>query len=137
MAVPAAPKDVDAVFAAMAPPVEARARELRALVFDVAEAEGLAAPEETLRWGEPAYLPGKSGTAVRITADKSREGCKVLVHCQTSLVETWRDRFGDRLGFEGNRAVLVPASEHIDRHALAICIADALTYRKKKEPARG
>ncbi len=93
-------------------------------------AKDLAAPEETLKWGEPAYLPGKSGTTVRIAADQDG-GCRLLVHCQTHLVETWRARFAGRLTFEGNRAVRVDPDMPLDRSALAACIADAFHYHKR------
>ena len=99
--------EVDDVFARMAPATRARALELRALVFDVAEAKGLSRPDETLKWGEPAYLPGAAGTTVRIGTDRAGGACKLLVNCRTSLVEEWRERFAGRLAFEGNRAVLV------------------------------
>ena len=121
------PPDVAAVFDRM----PARAGELRDLVLDTAAEIGLPPPSETLKWGEPAYVPGRSGTTVRIGPDKTRDGCKLLVHCGTSLVEGWRTRFNDRLDFEGNRAVLVDAEGALDSAALRECIRDALTYHRK------
>lgn len=115
------------------PPV---ARDLRALVRDVAAELGIAL-EETLKWGEPAYLPGHEGTTVRIGPDRDRNGAKLLVNCRTSLVEHWRERFGGRLGFEGNRAILVPGSGALDRSALRVCIADALAYHARKGQGHG
>ncbi|WP_158966563.1 DUF1801 domain-containing protein [Chachezhania sediminis] len=137
MTFPETPTAIAAVFAAMPLATQARARELRALVHEVAKAEGVTKLEEGLRWREPAFLPGRAGTAVRIAPDGARDGLKMLVHCQTSLIEDWRARFDGRLDFEGNRAVLIPTDAPLDRDALAACIADALTYRRKRDPKNG
>ncbi len=125
------PDDVARAFEAMPP----HALALRAAVLDVAAGLGLARPEETLKLGEPACLPGKGGTTVRIGPDKAGGGVKLLVNCRTSLVEDWRARFDGRLEFEGDRAVLVPASGRADEAAFRACIADAFTYHDAKRKA--
>ncbi|MEM9320129.1 MAG: DUF1801 domain-containing protein [Pseudomonadota bacterium] len=126
--------DMDAAvaqaYSALPAGASAHAHDLRALVLQTALDEGLPPPMETLKWGEPAYLPGRSGTTVRIGPDAQRQSLKLLVHCQTNLVERWRQRFDDRLSFEGNRAVLVPVDRPLDRNALASCIAEAFTYHR-------
>ena len=129
---PAAPAEVQAVFAAMPEAVRAVALALRDLVFDCAARAGLATPRECLKWGQPAYVPGRGGTTVRIAQDKGATGCQMLVHCQTTLVEEWRAQFAERLAFQGNRAVLVPAEGNRDDAALRQCIHDALTYHSRK-----
>jgi len=108
-----------------------QARGLRVLIQETAASEGINGLEETVKWGEPAFLPGKTGTTVRIGHDPVAGHLKLLVHCQTDLVERWRQRFGDRLRYEGNRAVLIPADRALDETALASCIAEAFTYRRK------
>ena len=124
-----APSDaVRAVFDAAPPDLSDLALKLRALALDVAAEEGIDRLEETLKWGEPAYLPGKRGTTLRIGIDPGRGICKLLVHCQTSLVETWRGRFGERLAFEGNRAVIVDSAQPLDEAAIRICMRDAFSY---------
>ncbi|OWU73032.1 hypothetical protein ATO3_14510 [Marinibacterium profundimaris] len=115
----------------MKKPERDRALALRALVLRVAEAEGIAV-EETLKWGEPAYLPGPGGTTVRIGPDRAGDHVKLLVNCRTSLVEDWRAMFGDRLAFEGSRAVRIPADGAVDEPALEICVAMALSYHRDK-----
>lgn len=62
-------KHVQAAFAAF--PLDARARllELRGLVFEVADSlPGIGPIEESLRWGQPAYLTSstRAGTTVRL-----------------------------------------------------------------------
>ena len=123
--------EVAAAFDAMPSGARTRALELRELVFETATHAGLPPPTETLKWGEPAYLPGRSGTTVRIGRHSRDAGCKLLVHCQTRLVENWRARFEDRLSFEGNRAVLVDGTAPLDRAALSACIVDAFTYHRR------
>jgi hypothetical protein len=115
----------------MAPECQALAFDLRGLVVETAEELGVTL-EEALRWGEPAYLPGRTGTTVRIAPDAARVGCKLLVHCRTPLVEGWRARFEGRLQFEGNRAILVPGGAPYDRDALQDCISDAMTYKRRQ-----
>jgi hypothetical protein len=62
---------------------------LRELIFDVAAStDGVGEIEETLRWGEPAYLTSqsKSGTTIRIGWKSSRPAeYAVFFHCQTDL----------------------------------------------------
>ncbi len=132
------PADVEAALAGFPTESQICARALRDLVLTTASTDGIASVEEALSWGEPAYLPGRVGTTVRIGWDKVTGDCKLLVNCQTSLVEAWRHRFGDRLTFEGNRAVRVPVGLPLDKVALSICIADAFMYHsRKKGPTLG
>lgn len=125
---------VAAVFAAMPEPARACALRLRGFVYEVAAEAGLML-DETLKWGEPAYLPGRAGTTIRLTHDPASGRCKLLVHCQTRLVEDWRARFDGRLTFEGNRAVLIDPTAALDDGALRACIRDALTYHAQRRKA--
>jgi Domain of unknown function (DU1801) len=109
---------------------------LRALIFKTAAAtNGVGALEETLKWGEPAYLTtqSKSGSTVRIGLSKARPGaCAVYFNCNTTLVDTFRTLFPTALTFEGNRAIVLKAGERIPKDALSFCIAAALTYHRSK-----
>ncbi len=73
---------------------------LRRLILQTARAtEGVGALEETLR-GQVSYLTrdSKSGSTIRIDQVKSEAGRYALYfHCQTSLVETFRQPYGARL----------------------------------------
>ncbi len=123
--------EVDTVFDALPEATGKCARALRDLVFEVADEIGVSTIEEPVKWGEPAYLPGRTGTTVRIAADRRGARCKIIVNCRTSLVEEWRRVFGDRLSYEGNRAIVVEPGRALDTEALAICIAGALTYHRR------
>lgn len=129
---PAMPPEVADAFGAFPAPVRDRLLEVRRLIFaTAADTEGVGPLTETLKWGEPAYLTEatKSGTTVRLGWPKlSPESCAVLVHCRTSLVESFRARFADSFAFEGNRAILLPLTGPLPEGPLRACLAAALTY---------
>ena len=109
---------------------------LRALVFETAAATpGVGRLEETLKWGEPAYVTSqsKSGSAVRIGWKKSKPSQYAMYfHCQTNLVDTFRTLFPKDFRFEGNRALVFDESDAVPRDSLAWCIAAALTYHRDR-----
>jgi hypothetical protein len=130
---------VDAVFAAYPGPVKAKLLALRRLIFDTANStEGVGALEETLKWGQPSYLTtaSKSGSTIRIDQVKAEAGrYAVYFHCQTDLVETFRELYPE-LRYGGNRSILLDASEKLPEAALRHCVALALTYHLRKRKAR-
>ena len=91
---------------------------LRELIFKTASStDGVGAIEETLKWGEPAYLTSEtgSGSTIRVGWKRSNPAQYAMYfHCQTNLVETFRSLYD----------VLPVASP-------SICIAAALTYHRK------
>lgn len=129
---------VKLVFDGFPPPVRARMLALRQLIFDTAATTpGVGELEETLKWGEPAYLTSKSksGSTVRINWKKSRPSqYAILFNCHTTLIETFRTLFPDDFSFEGNRAILFDKAGTVPIDALSFCIAAALTYHL---PRRG
>ena len=116
--------------------VRARLLEIREIVFAVAaETEAIGPLTETLKWGEPAYLTEacRSGTTIRLGTTKSApEDCAVLFNCKTTLVGMFRTHFPDAFAFEGNRALIVPASGALPREPLKLCLHAALTYHRRK-----
>ena len=127
---------VAAIFDAVDEPVRGRLLALRALVFDTAaKTPGVGALEETLKWGQPSYLTPttKAGTTIRIDKVKSNsEHYAMYFHCQTNLVDTFRELYSDQLTFVGNRCILFDAKEEIPTDILRHCIALALTYHLRK-----
>ena len=126
---------VDAVFEAYPRPVKAKLLALRRLIFDTAKAtQGVGALEETLKWGQPSYLTSasKSGSTVRIDQVKAEAGqVAVYFHCQTNLVETFREIYPE-LRYEGNRAILLGAADKLPEAELRHCVGLALTYHLNK-----
>jgi len=127
---------VDAVFSAYPRPVQARLLALRRLIFDTAKStKGVGALEEALKWGQPSYLTpeSKSGSTIRIDQLKTQAGgYAVYFHCQTDLVETFRELYPE-LRYGGNRSILLDAGEKLPEAALRHCIALALTYHARKK----
>ena len=116
---------------------------LRWLIFDTASAtEGVGEIEETLKWGQPAYLTSnpRSGSTIRIDCVKP-DGLQYAMyfHCQTNLVATFREIYPVTFRYDGNRAILFKTSDRIDEDALRHCVALALTYhlRNARHPVSG
>lgn len=111
---------------------------LRALIFAAADGiEQVGRLTETLKWGQPSYLPEKArvGTTVRIDARKNPDrGYAMYVHCQTTLADDFRELYPGLFTFEGNRAILFETGADVPHDALKHCIGLALTYHLK---ARG
>ena len=84
--------------------IRSRLLALRELIFNTAASiDGVGKIEETLTWGEPAYLTSetRSGTTIRIDWKESNPSQYAMYfHCQTNLVETFRAVFPDQLRFE-------------------------------------
>jgi hypothetical protein len=118
-------------------PTEVRAKllALRSVVLAVADEENVGPLEETLKWGQPSYLCA-SGTTIRIDRDETHGGDIALyVNCKTSLVSEWRERFAE-FSFGGDRSLHLGLEDDIDDPRLKMCIADALTYHRRKKAGR-
>ena len=131
-----ADKKVAALFRTYPPAVRARLLALRELVLDVAaRTPGVGPLTETLKWGQPSYLPEVtgSGTTVRLGRPKSGEGCALYFHCRSGLVEQFRGLYGETFRYEGRRALLFEAGERPPAAALRHCIGLALTHHLRKK----
>ena len=130
---------VDEVFRAYPKPLKAKLLALRRLIYDTAKTtKGVGALQETLKWGQPSYLTTetKSGSTIRIDRVKSAANqYAVYFHCQTDLVETFRELYPTRLRYGGNRSILLDATEEIPGPELRHCVALALTYHLRKRNA--
>ena len=132
----ALPADVADVFDTYAPATRASLLAVRDLVFETADRLPAIGPlTETLKWGQPAYLPVKlrTGTTVRIDALKQGpHDYAVYFHCQTNLVAHFREIYQDVFVYEGDRALHFANAQTLPRQALSHCIARALTYHLKR-----
>jgi len=106
---------------------------LRNLVLQAAEEiEDLEKLEETLKWGEPSYLT-KHGSTIRMDWKESNPDIYALYfHCQTKLVDTFKELYSDIFKFEGNRSIIFNIDENIAENELKHCISIALNYHKVK-----
>lgn len=130
---------VAAKFDSYPPVARRRLLALRELVFRTARSHPeVGELEETLKWGEPAYVT-KNGAGSTVRMDwksKTPDRYAMYFHCQTNLVASFREMFPDDLKFEGNRALLFELGERIPLDALSVCIAAALTYHLEAPPRR-
>ena len=128
------------VFAAYPARLRKRLLFLRQLILDVAaDTEGVGPLQETLKWGEPAYLTAasRSGSTIRIDRCKRAEQqYAVYFNCQTTLVDTFRTLFPDTFKFEGNRSIVLDEADSVPVAELKLCIAMALTYHRRKPATR-
>jgi Domain of unknown function (DU1801) len=126
---------VEAAFDAYPKPLKARLLALRRLIFDTARTvEGVGPLQETLKWGQPSYLTPqtKSGSTIRIDRIKSTNQYAIYFHCQTNLVETFRELYPAELSYGGNRSIILNADEAVPEPTLRHCVALALTYHLNK-----
>ncbi|NQZ89813.1 MAG: DUF1801 domain-containing protein [Colwellia sp.] len=105
---------------------------LRALIFSVAEQDGIADITETLKWGEPSYI-SKIGSAIRIDwkAKYPDQYC-MYFNCKTSLIETFKEVYGDTFSYEGSRAIIFNTGQKLPLIELSHCISMSLRYKKIK-----
>ena len=126
---------IDAVFSAYPRQVRAKLQALRRLIFDTAKTTtGVGALEEALKWGQPSFLTteSKSGSTIRIDQVKAEAGqYAIYFHCQTDLVETFRELYPE-LRYGGNRSIFLDAADKLPEAALRHCVALALTYHARK-----
>lgn len=132
------PPEVAAVFAQWPQAARRRLTTVRALVLAAASAQKVGPLIETLKWGQPAFLARPScGTTVRLDGRHSPDHCAILVHCGTTLVDGWRERFAAELDFDRNRAIVLPTTGPLAREAIVECLTMALTYHRRRRSSRG
>lgn len=108
---------------------------LRQLIFEVAQnTEGVGALEETLKWGQPSYLTTQtgSGTTIRIDQLKKKPGYfAIFTHCQTPLVDDFRQTYGNSFAYDKNRAIIFHENDTPAHDKISEFIRSALTYHLK------
>ena len=128
--------EVAAIFDAYPKEVKPKLMFLRQLIFNVASrTDGVGELEETLKWGQPSYLTTKtkSGSLVRIDQIKSQEGKYAMYfHCQTTLVDTFKEMYRGVFEFGGNRSIIFSEEDTVPVEELSHCISMALTYHLNK-----
>jgi len=126
-------KEVADVFSHYPPSMRKKLMFLRTLVFEVASAnEGVGEIEETLKWGEPSYIV-KGGSTIRMDWKSAYpDQYAMYFNCNSKLVDTFREIYGDTFKFEGNRAIVFSKQEKIPTAKLKHCISLALTYHRRK-----
>ncbi|MCG8413940.1 MAG: DUF1801 domain-containing protein [Pseudomonadales bacterium] len=105
---------------------------LRKLILQTGAEYKVGPLEESLKWGEPSYS-AKGGSAVRIDwKPKFPDKCFVFFQCQTKLIETFKEIYGDTFEYEGKRAIVLTMENDIPAQELKHCIYLSLQYHKLK-----
>ena len=131
---PGLPVDIAACFVHPDARVAATLARLRDLVFETAaETADVGELAESLKWGEPSYTPKRprTGSSVRIAATKDGRVAAYFI-CHTHLIDRFRERYGEVLAFEGNRAILLDPSLPLPEPELKHCFAMALTWHRDR-----
>ncbi len=125
-------KEVALKFSSYPTDVAVSLRALRKIIYNVAKQEKIADLQETLKWGELSYVC-KSGSTVRYDWKKtSPDRLFVYFNCKTSLVETFKEIYGEIFEYEGNRAISFSRGKVEFPLELGHCISMALKYHLLK-----
>jgi hypothetical protein len=126
--------------AAYTPQVKMRLKELRQLVLDTAaKTNDVGRIEEALKWGQPSFLTPetKSGSTIRIDGLRNDlEKYAMYFHCQSGLVDLFKERYGKALTYESNRALIFDVNEELPTDIVSHCISLALTHHLRKKSAK-
>jgi hypothetical protein len=126
-------KSVSLLFSSYPKNIRLKLMYLRKLILETAsESDEVGELEETIKWGQPSYLT-KGGSTVRLGwSEKQPDQYAMYFHCQTRLVDTFKELYGSILKTEGNRAILFNLDDEIPVDELKHCILLALTYHQRK-----
>lgn len=81
---------------------------------------------ENLKWNQPTYT-AKNGTPIRLDSFDD-DKIAIFFHCQTNLIEQFREIFQEDLEFSKNRAIVIDPSLPLPIADLRVCIQMGLTY---------
>lgn len=105
---------------------------LRQLILEVATELDIADIVETLKWGEPSYIT-QHGSTIRFDwKAKQPDQYALYFNCNSLLVETFKQRYGELFNYQGNRAIVFSLEDTIPIVPLQHCIQLSLQYHKVK-----
>jgi len=127
-------------FATYSPAQREKLLLLRQLILQTAEqTTGVGHIDEAVRWQQPSYLTGEtgSGSTIRIDAIRgSSQNYAMYFNCNTTLVDDFKQLYSKVFRFEGNRALIFNVADKLPRDELRHCISLALTYHLRKQPKK-
>lgn len=134
-------REFRAAISPFAKPVRDGLTAVRALVLSSAKSTpGVGKLEEALKWGQFSFLTSEtgSGSTIRIDGLRGRDDAfAMFFHCQSGLIDTYKNLYGDTFKYEGKRALIFECDEPLPTAELKHCIALALTHHlRKKAPRR-
>lgn len=134
--IPSIPTEVARVFETWPEGPRARLMEIRSLILNVALDAEIGTLTETLKWGEPAYLPARPrvGTTIRLGWSAALgPDCALYVPCQSNLVDRYRQTCPTEFAYDGDRAVRIPVAAPLAAAPLRRMITMALRYHRDKK----
>ncbi len=126
-------KEVERAFDAFDSSIKRELLAIRELIFETAAEPGIGTPIEALRWGQPAYLTERPKTGTTIRLAPFRTGYALFVPCSTTLIEGYRQTYGDALRYEKSRAIYWERDTHFNRAIVRECIRAALRYHSNRD----
>ncbi|NNJ77534.1 MAG: DUF1801 domain-containing protein [Anderseniella sp.] len=130
-------RKVRQVFDSFDEPVRERLLQLREMILDeAARNPEIGELQETLKWGQPSYLPVKPriGTTIRLDRHSTDAGkIGFYFNCNSSLADDYQQFYPGVFEYEGRRAILIGVDGPVPEQALRHCIALALTYHLNKK----
>ncbi len=129
--------NVQRVFERYDKPVRARLLELREMILDEAGRHPeIGAVRETLKWGQPSYLPARPRVGTTLRIDRNRNNAMQVgfyFTCNSTLADDFRQLYPGVFDYDGRRAILIGVDGPVPEQALRHCIALALTYHLNKK----
>lgn len=106
--------------------------QLRQWAFELAEQHNLGPVDEAVKWGEASFSV-KTGSPIRMDwKAKAPEQVSLFFNCQTKLVDTFRELYGEHLTLVGNREIALPLNQPLPEEIIKHCLLLALTYKRVK-----
>ncbi|MFK7733985.1 MAG: DUF1801 domain-containing protein [Pseudomonadales bacterium] len=105
---------------------------MRKLILRAGKDCGAGPISETLKWNEPSYIANKGSTVRLGWKSKHPSSVFVFFHCQTTLIETFKELYGNVFSFEGKRAIVFDIGEKIPDREFKHCVSLALRYHELK-----
>jgi hypothetical protein len=103
---------------------------IRELIFNVAQQDGIANIEETLKWGEPSYVSSIGSTVRFDWKPKYPDQYGIYFNCKTVLIETFKEIYGDIFEYEGNRALIFKIEQPIPKKSTRSLYFNVFTLQK-------
>lgn len=88
-----------------------------------------------MRWQQPSYVTAETGSGSTIRIDRvkgSDRAVALFFHCQSGLVPEFRQRYGAKFTYGGERCLVFERAADIDEEAVRHCLALALTHHLRK-----
>lgn len=124
--------NIQQVFSSYPAKATERLLEVRDLILDTASSCEAGQVTETLKWNEPSYAT-KTGSPVRLGwKAKKPDNYFLYFHCQTRLVETFAELYGNALVFDGTRAIVLQLDGKLPKRKIEHCLSLALRYHELK-----